>query len=82
MMLTSAAARTVVRRSVAPASAGAIRNLNVHEYVSMELLKAHGVQTPAGYVASTPEEAENHFLHNLNKGEWMSYAERKQTQKT
>jgi succinyl-CoA synthetase beta subunit len=37
---------------------GAIRYLNVHEYISMELMNAHGIVTPRGYVASTPDEAE------------------------
>eukprot|EP00934_Nitzschia_sp_Nitz4_P005276 Nitzschia sp. Nitz4//scaffold141_size107518//20232//21819//NITZ4_004267-RA/size107518-augustus-gene-0.79-mRNA-1//1//CDS//3329536261//5266//frame0 len=65
MMLTTAATRTI-RRSAAPA-VGAVRNLNIHEFESMELLKAHGVKTPAGYMATTAEEAEHHFMHSLNK---------------
>lgn len=54
----------------APHAVGAVRNLNLHEYESMDLMKQHGIATPAGYVASSPEEAENIFLHNLNTGEW------------
>ncbi len=52
----------------APNAVGAVRYLNLHEYLSMELMKQHGIATPAGYVASSPEEAENIFLHKLNKG--------------
>jgi hypothetical protein len=52
----------------APNAVGAVRNLNLHEYLSMDLMKQHGISTPAGYVASSPEEAENIFLHKLNKG--------------
>ena len=37
---------------------GAIRNLNVHEHVSMELFTENGIATPAGAVAFTPDEAE------------------------
>ena len=37
---------------------GAIRNLNVHEHVSMELFTENGITTPAGAVAFTPDEAE------------------------
>lgn len=50
-----------------PATGTAVRHLNVHEYVSMELMQAHGIKTPACSVASTPEEAEQIFLHKLNK---------------
>ncbi|GAX10691.1 succinyl-CoA synthetase beta subunit [Fistulifera solaris] len=48
-------------------TAGAVRHLNVHEYVSMEIMQAHGIKTPNCSVASTPEEAEQIFLHKLNK---------------
>jgi hypothetical protein len=51
----------------ANATVGAVRYLNLHEYLSMDLMKQHGIATPAGYVASSPEEAENIFLHKLNK---------------
>ena len=47
---------------------GAVRYLNVHEYISMEILSSHGIQTPECYVANTPSEAEHLFLHSLNKG--------------
>lgn len=70
MMLSSIVSRTALRRNVAPA-AGLIRSLNTHEYQSMELLKQHGVKTPNAYVASTPEEAENLFLHSLNKCKFL-----------
>jgi acyl-CoA synthetase (NDP forming) len=46
---------------------GAVRNLNVHEYISMEIMKNHGIRTPECYVASTPEEAEHVFKNNLQK---------------
>ena len=45
---------------------GAVRFLNVHEYVSMEIMQSHGIQTPACKVASTPEEAEDLYLNVLN----------------
>ena len=54
------------QRNALPAM-GAVRHLNVHEYVSMEIMQAHGIKTPNCSVASTPEEAEQIFLHKLNK---------------
>ena len=68
-MLSSLASRVSLRRIAAP-TLGAIRNLNVHEYISMDLMKSHGIGTPAGYVASSPEEAENIYLNKLNKREY------------
>ena len=62
--------RSVLRRTATP-SVGAVRNLNLHEYLSMDLMKQHGIATPAGYVANSPEEAENIFLHKLNKSEYI-----------
>ena len=34
------------------------RFLNVHEYVSMQLMEEYGVPVPRGAVATTPDEAE------------------------
>jgi succinyl-CoA synthetase beta subunit len=58
--------RAVLRRTATPA-VGAVRNINIHEYMSMDLMKQHQIGTPAGYVASSPEEAENIYLNKLNK---------------
>jgi hypothetical protein len=69
----SGISRAVLQRTAAP-SVGAVRNLNLHEYLSMDLMKQHGIATPAGYVANTPEEAENIYLHKLNKSEYNSIA--------
>ena len=44
-----------------------VRYLNVHEYLSMSLMKENGINVPNGYVASTPEEAEDIFLNKLPK---------------
>ena len=73
-MISSTAARTLSRtaaplqlqRTAAPAVVGSVRNLNVHEYISMELMQSHGIGTPAGFVATTPQEAEDAFVHKLN----------------
>jgi succinyl-CoA synthetase beta subunit len=35
-----------------------VRNLNLHEYQSANIMRDHGVNTPKGGVAVTPEEAE------------------------
>jgi succinyl-CoA synthetase beta subunit len=48
---------------------GAIRHLNVHEYISMEIMKHHGITTPECYVASTPDEAAHIFNNSFGKGE-------------
>jgi hypothetical protein len=50
---------------VAAGAVGAVRNLNVHEYVSMEIMNAHHIPTPRSYVARTPEEAESIYTHKL-----------------
>jgi succinyl-CoA synthetase beta subunit len=60
----SSLARHATRRTALP-TIGAVRNLNVHEYISMEIMKEHGIAIPEGYVASTPEEAENQYLKGL-----------------
>uniref|UniRef100_A0A671MMJ6 Uncharacterized protein n=1 Tax=Sinocyclocheilus anshuiensis TaxID=1608454 RepID=A0A671MMJ6_9TELE len=40
------------------------RNLSLHEYMSIGLLKEAGISVPAGLVASTPDEA--YAVANLN----------------
>lgn len=43
----------------APAGAGQqVRRLNVHEYVSMEIMAEHDIDIPASKMAETPEDAE------------------------
>ena len=61
----SSLARHAARRTALP-TIGAVRNLNVHEYISMEIMKEHGIAMPEGYVASTPEEAENQYMRDFN----------------
>jgi succinyl-CoA synthetase beta subunit len=65
MFAAKSLVRNACRRS--PASVGAVRFLNVHEYISMEIMKNHGIQTPECHVASTPEEAENLYQSAFNK---------------
>jgi hypothetical protein len=48
-------------------AAGHVRSLNVHEYISMELFKTHGIATPECYVADTAEEAEHIATTALNR---------------
>lgn len=64
---TSVSRTTVVLQRAAAAMVGGVRNLNVHEYISMDLMETWGVETPAGFVASSPEEAEDIFMNRLNK---------------
>jgi hypothetical protein len=54
------------RRTALPA-VGAVRHLNVHEYVSMELFQKFGIRTPQFKVCNTPEEAETAYHATMNK---------------
>lgn len=51
-----------ISRAFAPtatvASGGRVRNLNVQEYVSMELMRQYELPTPVCYTATTPAQAE------------------------
>lgn len=51
----------------APGVIGAVRNLNVHEHISMELFNENGISTPKGIVATTPEEAEAAYVTMGNR---------------
>ncbi len=48
------ATRTTMSRV---AGGGAIRQLNVHEYISMETMNSHGIATPECHATSTADEA-------------------------
>lgn len=43
-------------------SVGSVRNLNVHEHISMEVFNQHGITTPGGQVAFSPEEAKEAYV--------------------
>eukprot|EP00977_Amphora_coffeiformis_P010266 scaffold2383_cov161-Amphora_coffeaeformis.AAC.22 len=45
----------------------AVRNLNVHEYISMDLLKEYGVSVPEYHVANSPDEASDIFRNVFNE---------------
>lgn len=64
-MLSNTCRRLLTHRRVS--ALGATRSLNVHEYVSMEIMNSHHITTPANYVADDPEEAEQIYNHKLNK---------------
>jgi len=46
-----------------------IRMLNVHEYISMDIMKSFDINVPTGQVASTVDEAEHVYNNLLNKGD-------------
>lgn len=43
------------------------RNLSIHEYISVDLLKSHNVPCPKGFSATTAEEAEEKALELQNE---------------
>ena len=64
--LRTASVSRASSRLAAPAC-GAVRFLNVHEYISMEIMNQHGITTPRGFIAKSPEEAEHIFTTMMNK---------------
>jgi acyl-CoA synthetase (NDP forming) len=54
----------------AAATTTAVRFLNVHEHISMEIMQSHGIRTPKYCVASTVDEAEHIFSNVLNQREF------------
>ena len=76
MFVSKAAAPQWLRRAaaaVAPSSIGAVRNLNLHEYMSMEIMQHHGITTPECYVANTPDEAQHLFETSFIKREYIFF---------
>ena len=47
---------------------GSVRNLNLHEYPSMQVIQEHGIRTPRAFLASDPEEVREIFSRNFSKG--------------
>jgi succinyl-CoA synthetase beta subunit len=66
-MISSRLGSAIIRRRTAAPVLGAVRNLNVHEHISLELMQRYGIKTPDFRVARTPDEAEDIFLNSLNK---------------
>jgi len=56
---TAGAFRRRTQPAMTPLHKQPHRHLNIHEYQSVELFKEHGIPTPPGGVATTPEEAES-----------------------
>mmetsp|Transcript_1874 Transcript_1874/g.2872 ORF Transcript_1874/g.2872 Transcript_1874/m.2872 type:complete len:448 (+) Transcript_1874:23-1366(+) len=71
MISTASALRSALSRHAstefrtAAAAVGSVRNLNVHEYISMEIMNTHHIPTPAAYVAESAVEAENIYTTKL-----------------
>jgi succinyl-CoA synthetase beta subunit len=75
--MISSAASTFARRvgsttvnvaRVANPAIGAVRNLNVHEYISMEIMNEHGIATPKNFVATTAKEADEIYAKMTASG--------------
>lgn len=64
LIRTTAAVRRAP--STVAALTGSVRHLNVHEHISMELMNEHGIATPKGCVAFTPEESEDVYMNKMN----------------
>ena len=58
-LLAPLARRMVARKAGSPFTKSQIRALNVHEYVGLDIMKKHGVATPANMVATSGDEAES-----------------------
>ena len=60
-MRTAYRSLNLVRRGTAPSliapSVGAVRRLNVHEYVSMDVMRKFNIPVPSGGMAETAEDA-------------------------
>ena len=50
-----------IRKTSLKGAVGSVRNLNVHEHISMEIFNEHGIATPGGEVAFSPEEAKEAY---------------------
>jgi len=66
----SSLSRNLLQRTAGP-SVGAVRDLNVHEHVSMELMNSFNIRTPESYVATSPEEAEDIFAKMQSGGKFI-----------
>ena len=44
------------------------RGIHVHEYAAQDLMREYGVDVPDGYMASTPEEAEQRAREFESRG--------------
>jgi hypothetical protein len=62
---------TPVNISATTSAWGAVRNLNLHEFPTMELMRDHGIRTPRSYLASDPEEVRELFRRNFSKGMYV-----------
>jgi hypothetical protein len=62
--LYNAAAKFVLPST---SSTTSVRYLNVHEYISMELMASHGIQTPECHVAETPQEVDHIFNNSFHR---------------
>lgn len=71
LSLSASSLARATRRAALP-TVGAVRQLNVHEYISMEIMNDHKIATPEGYVATTPEEAENQYMRGLQHSAYLA----------
>lgn len=65
---TLLSANKATLRSIGAAAStriGSVRNLNVHEHISMELMNEHGIATPKGCVAFTAAEAKDGYMNKM-----------------
>ena len=61
-VLRESSAKIFNRSTTFNGALGSVRNLNVHEHISMELFNENGITTPGGAVAFSPEEAKEAYV--------------------
>jgi len=62
--------RNTTKNAILPATTATsitqiVRNLNLHEYISMEIMNQHNISTPKSYAATTAEEAEHIYQSKM-----------------
>lgn len=61
-MLSRVTSSLIRKTSSLKGAVGSVRNLNVHEHISMEIFNEHGITTPGGIAAFSPSEAKDAYV--------------------
>jgi len=56
---TSKVLPRINNNAIHPTTTQTVRYLNLHEYISMEVMNQHKIATPKSYAATTADEAEH-----------------------
>ena len=70
-VLRTTTSKLLPKHVLPSASSQTVRYLNLHEYISMEIMNQYNISTPKSYAATSADEAEHIYETKMTSGKFI-----------